>query len=146
MITTRQIDADNSKKEERLKRTTTKDIDVSIKRDPIIIFIDETAQEMLEDFEVELPKSNPSQSVSTHNIADVADIAEKKRRDAIMAEKLKEGYLANAKLNQKISEDFKYVDSEGIQIDVEDDKGFNLQYAIVEIDELLQGVLRRELK
>ena len=146
MITTRQIDADNSKKEERLKRTTTKDIDVSIKRDPIIIFIDETAQEMLEDFEVELPKSNPSQSVSTHNIADVADIAEKKRRDAIMAEKLKEGYLANAKLNQKISEDFKYVDSEGIQIDVEDDKGFNLQYAIVEVDELLQGILRRELK
>ena len=131
MITTRQIDADNSKKEERLKRTTTKDIDVSIKRDPIIIFIDETAQEMLEDFEVELPKSNPSQSVSTHNIADVADIAEKKRRDEIMAEK-KEVSLKTEVLP--------------FGENIEDDKGFNLQYAIVEIDELLQGVLRRELK
>jgi len=146
MITTRQIDADNSKKEERLKRTTTKDIDVSIKRDPIIIFIDETAQEMLEDFEVELPKSNPSQSVSTHNIADVADIAEKKRRDAIMAEKIKPGDENIAVSYGTMSEGETMSLKQAKEVYAENDKGFNLQYAIVEIDELLQGVLRRELK
>ena len=127
MITTRQIKADIAKQAGKLEQATTKDVDASIPR-------------------VENPNPQKTAQVSTHNIADVADIAEKKRRDAIMAEKLKEGYLANAKLNQKISEDFKYVDSEGIQIDVEDDKGFNLQYAIVEIDELLQGMSRMELK
>ena len=112
MITTRQIDADNPKKAEKLKQATTKDVDASIPR-------------------TENPNPQKSVNVSTRNITDVADIAEKKRRDAIMAEK--KGISLNAEILPSGE-------------NVENDKGFNLQYAIVEIDGLLQGILRRELK
>ena len=116
MITTRQIEADNPKKEEKLKQATTKDIDTT----------------------PPMPKNlNPQKAtqVSTRNIEDVADIAEKKRRDAIMAEKgIAVSYDGMADMETKE------------WFDAEDDKGFNLQYAIVEIDELLQGISRRELK
>ena len=112
MITTRQIKADIAKRAGKLGQATTKDVDASIPR-------------------VENPNPQKTAQVSTHNIADVADIAEKKRRDAIMAEK-KEVSLKTEVLP--------------FGENIEDDKGFNLQYAIVEIDELLQGVLRRELK
>lgn len=68
-----------------------------------------------------------SLGISTGNIADAGDIQEKKRRDEIMEEK-------------SIS-----LKAEVLPLG-ENDKGFNLQYAIVEIDELLQGISRRELK
>ena len=116
MITTRQIDADNPKKAEKLKQATTKDVDASIPR-------------------TENPNPQKSVNVSTRNITDVADIAEKKRRDAIMAEK-KMAISHDGMADMETKEWF----------DVEDDKGFNLQYAIVEVDELLQGMSRRELK
>ena len=122
MITTRQIDADNPKKAEKLRQATTKDVDASIPRTENL---------------------NPQKSVnvSTRNIADVADIAEKKRRDEIMAEKEPFGFHEGEVV---------YHNGKGglrtkAQIEKEN-KGFNLQYAIVEIDELLQGILRRELK
>ena len=67
MITTREINVDLSKGG-KLNRVTTKDIDASPK--------------------VKLPKKPvKATGISTSNIADVADIAEKKRRDDIMAER-----------------------------------------------------------
>jgi len=66
MITTREINV-NLGKGRKLGRITTKDIDASIK--------------------VEQPKDKAIKTpiISTHNMADVADIAEKRRRDEIMA-------------------------------------------------------------
>lgn len=67
MLTTRQISVKLPKDRIKLNRITTKDIDASIK--------------------VELPKKPiKTQIVSTTNLPDIADIAEKKRRDDIMAE------------------------------------------------------------
>jgi len=67
MITTREINV-NLEKGHKLERATTKNIDASIK--------------------VELPKEPiKTQSISTTTLADIADIAEKKRRDEIMAER-----------------------------------------------------------
>ena len=67
MITTRQINVDLSKGG-RLNRVTTKDVDASPK--------------------VKFPKKPiKAKGISTSNIADVADIAEKKRRDDIAEEK-----------------------------------------------------------
>ncbi len=66
MITTRDIKVDLSRERKLLNQKTTKGIDVYVKRGT--------------------PK--PSKIVvSTHNIEDVADIAEKKRRDEIMVQK-----------------------------------------------------------
>ena len=116
MITTRNIKAEIPRQEGRLKQVTTKDINVNVKVP-------------------ESPNLQKTAQVSTHNIADVEDIAEKKRRDAIMVEK-KMAISHDGMADMETKEWF----------DVEDDKGFNLQYAIVEVDELLQGILRRELK
>jgi len=113
MISTRNIKADIPKQAGKLKQATTKDIDTG----------------------VPMPeKPNPQEpvQVSTSNIADVADIAEKQRRDAIMEEK-----------NQQGTEVFY---SPIVSFDMKDDRSFNLQYAVVEIDGLLQGISRRELK
>jgi len=66
MITTRDIKVDLSRERKPLSQKTTKEIDIYVKRGT--------------------PK--PSKIVvSTHDIEDVADIAEKKRRDDIMAQK-----------------------------------------------------------
>jgi len=68
MITTRKIDVNLSKGRIKLNRTTTKNIDASIK--------------------VKQPKKKiKSPVVSTHNMADIADIIEKRKRDEIMAER-----------------------------------------------------------
>jgi len=67
MITTREINVDLSKGR-KLNRVTTKDIDAS----PKVKL---------------LKKSAKAQGISTSNIADVADIREKKRRDDIAEEK-----------------------------------------------------------
>jgi len=67
MITTREINVD-LRKGGKLDRVTTKDIDASPK--------------------VKLPKKPiKAKGVTTSNIADVADIREKKKRDDIMAER-----------------------------------------------------------
>jgi len=67
MITTREINVDLSKRG-KLDRVTTKDIDASPK--------------------VKFPKKPvKAKGISTSNIADVADIREKKRRDDIAKEK-----------------------------------------------------------
>lgn len=121
MITTRNIEADDSKKEKKLKQVITKDIDASPPK-------------------AENPSREKTRGVSTHTIADVADIQEKARRDKIMAEKgMAVAYDGMADMETKGLK-------EARELDVENDKGFNLRYAIVEIDELLQGFPRRELK
>jgi len=91
MITTRDIDVDLEKGNARLNQKTTKDIDVSFREDfdfSKVIFVDGIAQEMLEDFMIEIPRPKEvirPPSISTHNMQDVADILEKKKRDKIMA-------------------------------------------------------------
>lgn len=106
MITTKQINVILGKGRTKLERVTTKKIDASIKvghpKEPI-----------------------KAKSISTHSMADVADILEKKRRDDIMAQR-------------KASRSVKG-----------DDKGLeklNMQFAFVEIDDLIQAFSRRELK
>lgn len=70
MITTREIDVNLKKGHRKLIHVTTKNVDASIK--------------------VELPKEPiKTQGISTNSMADVADIAEKRRRDEIMAERKK---------------------------------------------------------
>jgi len=109
MITTRNIKAEIPRQEGRLKQVTTKDINVNVKVP-------------------ESPNLQKTVQVSTHNIADVEEIAEKKRRDEIMAEKKTEPTLQIKKRTDEALE------------------RFWMQYAIVEVDELLQGMSRRELK
>lgn len=66
MITTRDIKVDLNIGRRPLKQKTTKEVDVYVKQG----------------------KPKPSKiAVSTHNIEDVADIAEKKRRDDITAQR-----------------------------------------------------------
>ena len=68
MITTREINVNLDKGRAKLERKTTKDVDASIR--------------------VVKPKEPiKAQGISTSNIADVEDIAEKKRRDEIMAQR-----------------------------------------------------------
>ena len=68
MITTRQINVDLAKEKLKLRGVTTKDIDAGVRVEP--------------------PKAPiKPRGVSTTTLADVADIAEKKRRDDIMAER-----------------------------------------------------------
>ena len=68
MITTRQINVDLAKEKLKLRGVTTKNIDAGVRVEP--------------------PKAPiKPRGVSTTTLSDVADIAEKKRRDDIMAEK-----------------------------------------------------------
>ena len=68
MITTSQINVDLTKGKLKLRRATTKDIDAGVRVEP--------------------PKEPiKPRSVSTTTLPDVADMAEKKRRDEIAAEK-----------------------------------------------------------
>ena len=91
MITTREINVILAKGR-KLKRTSTKEVDASLK--------------------VKQPK-NPvkPKSISTHSLTDVADIVEKKRRDDIMAER-KEGKKgkADGKGLEKLNLRFTFVD------------------------------------
>ena len=73
MITTKDVDVDLEKGIARLDQKTTKDIDVSFKPDK--------PKKETKPKEVIRP-----QSISTHNMQDVADILEKKKRDEIIAE------------------------------------------------------------
>ena len=68
MITTRNIDVNLDKGKLKLRHITTKDIDAGVRVEP--------------------PKEPvKTKSITTTTLADVADIAEKKRRDDIAAEK-----------------------------------------------------------
>ena len=70
MITTRQINVDLAKEKLKLRGVTTRNIDAGVRVEP--------------------PKAKiKPRGVSTTTLADVADIAEKKRRDDIMVEKKK---------------------------------------------------------
>ena len=90
MITTREINVDLSKGS-KLNRVTTKDVDASPK--------------------VKFPKKPVKvKGITTSNIADVADIQEKKRRDDIMAEK---------KLAMKDKKTIMLVDNKGDSMAVE---------------------------
>ena len=76
-------------------------------------------------------------AVTTHNLADVEDIAEKKRRDEIMAHKL-DMDTANV---QNVD------DEVGVPMTEDEEKAFLRQYAIVTDDEFdIYPVLRRNLK
>ena len=145
MITTRDIDVDLSKGG-KLNRVTTKDVDASPK--------------------VKLPKKPvKATGISTSNIADVADIREKKRRDDIAIEKKlamkdEKKLIINEKgeANKGFKEgDAVYqeekktvlVDNEGYAVAFIDETGFkklNTQFVFAEIDDLVQAVSRRELK
>lgn len=106
MITTKEINVNLDKGRPKLKRITTKDIDANIKIKP--------------------PKEPvKTQSISTRALADIADIAEKKRRDDIMAER-------------KASRATKGNDKELAKL--------NMQFVFVEIDGIIQAYPRRELK
>ena len=69
MITTREINVILKKGQRKLKGITTKTVDASIR------------------LPLPIEKKIKSPIASTHNIADVKDIAEKKRRDEIMAQR-----------------------------------------------------------
>ena len=78
MITTRQINVDLAKEKLKLRRITTKNIDAGLKVEP--------------------PKAKiKPRGLSTTMLSDVADIAEKKRRDDIAKEKKKPWNKMNAK-------------------------------------------------
>ena len=140
MITTREINVDLSKGG-RLNRVTTKNVDASPLRVfdfPKIIFVDGIAQEMSEDFAIEIPKHKLIKSISTHNIADVADITEKKRRDDIAIEKKASKSTIQAIKTEPFPLNF-----------ITDDEGFkklNTQFVFVEFDGLIQAFSRKELK
>lgn len=82
MITTRQVSVDLAKEKLKLRRVTTKTVDASDRVEP--------------------PKGKiKPRGVTSTTLADVADIAEKKRRDDIMKEKKKLMIKDAKKLAQK---------------------------------------------
>ena len=69
-------------------------------------------------------------SISTTTIGDIQEEAQRRKRAEIIAQRKK---IEEAKLSPS-------------EFDAEDDRGFNMTYVVVEIDDLLQGISRRELK
>jgi len=103
MITTKQVSV-NLTRGRKLERKTTKDIDASIP--------------------VGIPTTKPT-FISTRMMGDVADMAEKKRRDEIMASR---------KAIREVKADGRHLEK------------LNMQNVFVEFDGLIQAVSRRELK
>lgn len=134
MITTREINVNLEKKGLKLRQVTTKNIDAGVRVEP--------------------PKEPiKPRGISTTTLPDVADIAEKKKRAEIMAEKkaLKvkksDAYIEDGKVvNQPPNKDAPII---GTMMTYDDDKmikKLNMRHAFVEIDGLVQAVSRRELK
>ena len=135
MITTRQIKVDE-KRVKDLNLVTTKTIDVKQFDNYATVEIDG----LLQDLPAEMARGidRPvGETVTTHNLPDVEDIAEKKRRDEIMAHKL-DMDTANV---QNVD------DEVGVPMTEEEEKIFLRQYVIVIDDEFdIYPMLRRYLK
>ena len=112
MITTRQVMVNLDKKQVKLEHVTTKAINVNPK--------------------IEKAPEKPKKVtiVSTGKMADIKDIEEKRRRDAIMAERKKEVFHSPIVSFKK---------NEGLE-------KLNRQFVLADIDDLIQGIPRRELK
>ena len=128
MITTRQIDVNLSKGKLKQRHVTTKDINPGARVEP--------------------PKEPiKPKSISTNALPDVADIADKKKREEIIAEKKKV-----EKRNVPTEAEEKAMREDVVNVTTVseiDDKAFekmNTQYVFVEIDGVVQAVSRRELK
>lgn len=121
MITTREIDVNLKKGNLKHRQVTTKNINAGVRVEP--------------------PKEPiKPRSITTTTLPDVADIAEKKKRDDIMAEAKKaENKIAEIVVEAGEKIITKMVDEEGF-------KKLNTQYVFVEIDGLIQAISRRELK
>ena len=128
MITTREIDvrlhrANVNLEKAKLKhrQVTTKNINAGVRVEP--------------------PKEPiKPRSVTTATFPDVADIAEKKKRDDIMAEAKKaENKIAEIVVEAGEKIITKMVGDEGL-------KKLNMRHVFVEIDGLIQAISRRELK
>ena len=108
MITTKQINVNLGKGKIKLRQATTKNIDAGLRVEP--------------------PKEPiKPRGISTTSLPDIADIAEKRRRDEIMAER-KKGDVP--------------------QIDEKELKKLNRQYVFVDFfcEDVIQGYPRRLLK
>ena len=88
MITTRQVNVNLAKEKLKLRHVTTKDIDAGVRVEP----------------PKEPIKKKSIVTISTTTLPDVADIAEKKRRDDIMAERKAEDKKAVEKVSPRIIE------------------------------------------
>ena len=131
MITTRQIDVNLEKGKLKHRQVTTKNVNAGVRVEP--------------------PKEPiKPRSVTTAALPDVADIAEKKKRDDIMAERkkaeveekaMREGENKIARIVVEAGEKIitKLVDEEGL-------KKLNMRHVFVEIDGEMQAVSRRELR
>ena len=121
MITTRQIDVNLKKSKLKHRQVTTKNINAGVRVEP--------------------PKEPiKPRSVTTATLPDVADIAEKKKRDDIMAEAKKtENKIVEIVVEAGEKIITKMVDDDGL-------KKLNMRYIFVEIDGLIQAISRRELK
>ena len=124
MITTRQIRVED-RKPKKLGQVTTKDVEVK--------YIDKPIGRREDGAPIFEGPKQPA--VTTRNLADVADIAEKKRRDEIMEQRMDVANVQNAD------------DEVGDPMTEEEEKTFLCQYAIVADDEFeVYPVLRRHLK
>jgi len=156
MITTRQVNVNLDRGKVKLRHVTTKDIDVGVRVEP----------------PKEPIKKKSIATITTTTLPDVADMAEKKRRDDIAAEKKAitgieietaistfasltlsdEDKKLEIKDEKKITMAEKrkangiYLVGEEIKLDEEGFKKLNTQFAFVDIDDLVQAVSRRELK
>lgn len=125
MITTRQIDVNLEKGKLKHRHVTTKDINAGVRVEP--------------------PKEPiKPRSITTATLPDVADIADKKKRAEIVAERKKAEIQVDSN-----ADSFEKKIVEITTVSEIDDKTFdkmNTQYVFVEIDGEIQAVSRRELK
>lgn len=177
IVTTRQVNVELDKGQKKLQGVTTKTVDGSfIGYSDSLKFIstDELLQEVSEEFRAELPENKPveTQSISTHNIADAEAIKDKMERDAIIAQRKKDGRPepdpadaepkeGEIKVGKTTFENLAAGEEEASNIMFETvkkgkvefeklatvfDKSFQMRHIVVEIDGLDQAISRRELK
>jgi len=144
MITTRQVNVNLDRGKVKLRHVTTKDINVGVRVEP----------------PKEPIKKKSIATITTTTLPDVADVAEKKRRDDIMAEKklamkddkklvinkkgeASKGFMEGDAVYQKEEEVEKKL---AVFIDEAGFKKLNTQFVFVEVDDLVQAISRRELK
>lgn len=122
MITTKQINVNLEKGNLKHRQVTTKNIDAGVRVEP--------------------PKEPiKSRSVSTNALP--TDIDEKRKRDAIMAERKKAEERNVPTETEAMNESFDISDA---VYQEEEFKRMNTQYVFVDVDGIVQAVSRRELK
>ena len=125
MITTQNTSAKIDKPSGKLKRTVSEDINHPYTKPPGVAGYNPTRREIYK-----------ATKISTRTMGDVADQAEKRKRDEIMKQKID---TANRKLHDIWAEEKTLLEDDDL------DKLW-LQFVFVEIDDLVQAVSRRELK